>query len=625
MRARRAWRGHSKRADGVGAQGGFDIAAQRFKLAAEAQGGIAAERGPAGSIEAPADAVDIGGGERGGGNAEQGRGGGAGGLHEHVAGDERQGVVRLAGGGGQRLRHGLDHGAGGRTQGGGERGECLRGGPRGAWQPGGIDGRRPNGGHGLAQRERQAVQLFRLLGGEFAVAAHGARSHLFGRQLEHAEVGAHRLLDPGGGRFGRDGVGREGLGNHRPRCGNSGLHLAAPFALEIVGVFGEQLGRRRGRQDGLQAGELPLEVHQPIVEMAALGRVQAAVKVGVRGHGSIMVHPAAYDGGMLRAALLALSGDAPIGRHLRRWAEHSGWGRRLSGRFVAGLTLGDALAAVQQLNRQGLAASLDPLGEHVATRAAAAQAAEQAIAILDAIAAVRADATLSLKLSQLGLDVNSHGHDVDRDLAAAHLRRVLAAAARQGNVVCVDMEGSDYTAATLALVEQLHAEGLPVSTVVQAALRRTPADLERLLSQRIGVRLVKGAYREPAERAWQRKAAVDECYLRLMRRVLEAAPGLAAAPPGMTMGAATGVAIATHDERLIRAAVAYARQRGLAPAAFEFQLLYGIRRDLQRQLQAEGWRVRIYVPFGPAWYPYLMRRLAERPANLLFLLRNLGN
>ena len=313
---------------------------------------------------------------------------------------------------------------------------------------------------------------------------------------------------------------------------------------------------------------------------------------------------------MLRATLLVLSGDAPLGRCVRRWAEHSRRGRKLSRRFVAGLTLEDALAAVQELHRRGLAASLDPLGEHVTTPAAAEQAADQAIATLEAIAGVRADATLSLKLTQLGLDVN----DLDRDLAAAHLRRVLAAAARQGNVVCVDMEGSGYTAVTLALVEQLHAEGLPVGTVLQAALRRTPADLERLLAQGIGVRLVKGAYREPSERAWQRKAAVDDCYLRLMRRVLEAAPGLAAPP-----------AIATHDERLIRAAVADARQRRLAPAAFEFQLLYGIRRDLQCQLQAEGWRVRIYVPFGPAWYPYFMRRLAERPANLLFLLRNLGN
>lgn len=304
---------------------------------------------------------------------------------------------------------------------------------------------------------------------------------------------------------------------------------------------------------------------------------------------------------MLRATLLALSRR----RRLREWAEHSRWGRRLARRFVAGTSSAEALAAVRALNEQGLEASLDPLGEHVSTPAAAGQAAQEAITTLEMIASAGLRANVSLKLTELGLDV-------DTELAAANLRMVLTAAARLGVFVRIDMEGSAYTEATLALVEQMHGAGLPVGTVLQAMLHRTPADVERLLARGIPVRLVKGAYKEPAALAWQRKSAVDGQYLRLMRRLLEAAPR-------------TAVALATHDERMIKAAQAYARQRGLAPAAFEFQMLYGIRRDLQRRLRAEGWRVRVYVPFGRAWYPYFMRRLAERPANVLFLLRNLGH
>lgn len=310
---------------------------------------------------------------------------------------------------------------------------------------------------------------------------------------------------------------------------------------------------------------------------------------------------------MLRATLLALSHQ----RRLRQWAEHSRWGRRLSGRFVAGTTLDEALAAARALNQQGLEVSLDRLGENVQERGAAQQATAEAITVLEAIARAGVRANLSLKLTQLGLDL-------DRSAAAANLRTVLEVAARLNSFVRVDMEGSAYTEATLALVEQARGEGWPVGTVLQAALHRTPADLERLIAAGVPIRLVKGAYREPRAVAWQRKAAVDGQYRRLMRRLLEVAAVAAhdaRRPP----------AIATHDVRMIRAATRYARRHGLPREAFEFQMLYGIGREWQRRLVAEGWRVRIYVPFGPAWYPYLMRRLAERPANLLFLLRNLGN
>ncbi len=300
----------------------------------------------------------------------------------------------------------------------------------------------------------------------------------------------------------------------------------------------------------------------------------------------------------MRTALLALS------RHpgMRQFTESSTLGKRVSRRFVAGLTLDDAIAAVSAVNALGMSATLDPLGENVASPAAAEQAAATAQTILEAIHRRQVDSNLSVKLTQLGLDLGL-------DFAREQLHRVLAAARGLGNFIRVDMEGSPYTAATLALVEELHAQGAPVGTVVQAYLYRTAADVERLVDKGIRLRLVKGAYREPAEIAYQAKAEVDANYVRLMQRLL---------PSGLYH------AIATHDERIIEATVAFARERGLGPETFEFQMLYGIRRDLQRRLQQEGWRVRVYIPYGPEWYPYFMRRLAERPANLLFLLRNLA-
>lgn len=286
---------------------------------------------------------------------------------------------------------------------------------------------------------------------------------------------------------------------------------------------------------------------------------------------------------------------------MRSFTESSSLGKRISRRFVAGLTLEDAIGAVAAVNRLGMTASLDPLGENVSTRAAAEQATATACAILDTIHNRGVQSSLSVKLTQLGLDLGL-------DLARAQLRQITNRAATLDVFIRVDMEGSDYTETTIALVEQLHAEGSGLGTVLQAYLRRTEADVERLVAQGIRLRLVKGAYREPASIAFQNKAEVDANYIKLMRRLLDS--GLYHA-------------IATHDERIIAATTAYARERGHAPESFEFQMLYGIRRDLQQKLHAEGWRVRVYIPFGPEWYPYFMRRLAERPANLLFLLRNL--
>ncbi|MGH9466627.1 MAG: proline dehydrogenase family protein [Terriglobales bacterium] len=273
----------------------------------------------------------------------------------------------------------------------------------------------------------------------------------------------------------------------------------------------------------------------------------------------------------------------------------------MSRRFVAGLTLEDAMAAIAAVNQRGMTATLDPLGENVDTEAAAINATERTCSILDTIHQRGVTSTVSVKLTQLGLDLGL-------DLARNQVRCILERARQWDTFIRVDMEGSAYTETTVALVEQLHGEGFQVGTVLQAYLHRTEADLERLLAAGVRIRLVKGAYREPAEIALQEKSAVDANYVRLLHRLL------------------TGEgyhAIATHDERMIEAAMACARQCGRPPSSFEFQMLYGIRRDLQQKLREEGWRVRVYIPFGPEWYPYFMRRLAERPANLLFLLKNI--
>ncbi len=300
---------------------------------------------------------------------------------------------------------------------------------------------------------------------------------------------------------------------------------------------------------------------------------------------------------MLRRVLLELA-EQPTPR---RWLEQSRSGQRLSLRFVAGRELEEALRAIARLAESGMLATLDHLGENVTSEAKAAEAAEAAGRSQEAIAARGLPADISVKLTQFGLDLGE-------ETAWRHLARVGERARAQGSQVEVDMEGSAYTEATLRLVKRAHAAQLPVVAVLQAYLRRTAGDLERLRELGMPIRLVKGAYREPPAIAYPTKHEVDENFLKLMRRLLE---GPAQAK------------IATHDERLLAAARARARELKLGADRFEFQMLYGIRRDLQRQLAAEGWRMRVYIPYGAEWYPYFMRRLAERPANLLFILKQI--
>jgi proline dehydrogenase len=285
---------------------------------------------------------------------------------------------------------------------------------------------------------------------------------------------------------------------------------------------------------------------------------------------------------------------------IRTFVSHNPAARRVARRFVAGEALDDAMGVALALNRQGISVSLDHLGENVFDTAEARRAARDYITILDRIAADEAEANISIKLTALGLDM-------DADLCRANLTSVLCRARQLNIFVRVDMEGSTYTQATLDLVADLRREYDNLGTVVQAMLYRTPADVEALIAGNTRVRLVKGAYLEPASIAHPHKADVDAQYVNLMRMLLE-------------HGAYP--AIATHDERIIAEACRFAAERGIARARFEFQMLYGIRRDLQTRLAHEGYNVRVYVPYGTQWYPYLTRRMAERPANLVFVASN---
>jgi proline dehydrogenase len=300
---------------------------------------------------------------------------------------------------------------------------------------------------------------------------------------------------------------------------------------------------------------------------------------------------------MVRVFLLFLSRQ----KQLRRWMETSPTAKRLATRFVAGETLDQALSVARRLNGEGISVTLDHLGESVSSLDEAAAARDVYLRTLDAIHSGGIQGNVSLKLTQFGLDLSeSECH--------ANVERLAARAAEAGNFVRVDMESSEYTDRTLSLVRDLHAKHGSVGTVIQAYLYRSKADIEDLCDRRIRVRLCKGAYLEPATVAFPKKTEVDRNYVELMKLLLDRG---------------TYPAIATHDEHMIAATKAYAAERKLARDAFEFQMLYGIRRDLQRALISEGYRLRLYVPFGKAWYPYYMRRMAERPANVLFILRNL--
>jgi proline dehydrogenase len=281
-------------------------------------------------------------------------------------------------------------------------------------------------------------------------------------------------------------------------------------------------------------------------------------------------------------------------------------GRRLSGRFIAGMSVSEALAACQHVNGEGIAVSLDSLGESVTVEAEARASAAIYHQLLDAIQQRGFNANVSVKLSQMGMDF-------DPALAERVVGEIVEHAAAVGSFVRIDMESSAYTEATIAITERL-ATRYPgrVGTVLQAYLYRTAKDTERLLGQGIRIRLCKGAYKEGSDVAFPTKAEVDANYIRLMKRMVTYSQG----------GKGVFCGIATHDEIIIEELLAFVRTSKLPQSAFEFQMLYGIRRDLQRQLAADGFGVRVYIPFGPEWYPYFMRRLAERPANLLFLLQN---
>ncbi|MEB3198653.1 MAG: proline dehydrogenase family protein [Candidatus Sericytochromatia bacterium] len=275
--------------------------------------------------------------------------------------------------------------------------------------------------------------------------------------------------------------------------------------------------------------------------------------------------------------------------------------RAMTRRFVAGEKLDEALAAVRELNGAGIKGSLDLLGENVHTEDEARQAGAFYETIVDRIAEAGLDTNVSLKLTQMGLDLSE-------DLCFEVTSGVVKRAAQHGNFVRIDMEGSAYTERTLAMFKRLHAaHGKHVGIVLQAYLYRTAEDVEEMIRLGARVRLCKGAYLEPAEVAFADKAEVDRNYVACMKRLMEAGyyPGLA-----------------THDMAIIEAGKAHAKAQGIGLERFEFQMLYGIRRDMQESLVKEGYTMRCYVPFGTQWYPYFMRRLAERPANVWFLLHN---
>ena len=281
--------------------------------------------------------------------------------------------------------------------------------------------------------------------------------------------------------------------------------------------------------------------------------------------------------------------------------ETSSVARRLATRFVAGETLDDALAVARRLNQEGIAVTLDHLGESVSSLEEAAAARDVYLRTLHAVHRNGIQGNVSLKLTQFGMDLSY-------EQTLANVDQLVRLAKELDNFVRVDMESSEYTDRTLELVHDLFARYRAVGVVIQAYLRRSRADVQALNTAGIRVRLCKGAYLEPAAVAFPAKADVDRSFLELAELLLE-------------NGAYA--AIATHDEAIIERVKQFATSRKLARDRFEFQMLYGIRRDLQRQLVAAGWRLRLYVPFGRAWYPYYMRRLAERPANVFFILRNL--
>jgi proline dehydrogenase len=303
---------------------------------------------------------------------------------------------------------------------------------------------------------------------------------------------------------------------------------------------------------------------------------------------------------MLRSLFIGLSEN----KSLRHFAEHSPMGLRFSHRFVAGMDVNDAIHAAQVVNEWGAGVSIDNLGENVTNADEAKHSAELYHRMLDEIHSRKLNANISLKLTHMGLDVS-------QDLAFSLVTQLVDHAVRINNFVRVDMEGSPYTQRTLDFVRGLHR--LPghagrVGAVIQSYLYRSEKDVDDLLAERIRIRLCKGAYKEPPEIAFPKKADADANYVKLARTLMKS---------GVFHG------IATHDEKIIAELKQFARDENIPSSAYEFQMLYGVRRDLQQQLVREGYGLRVYIPFGSEWYPYFMRRLAERPANVLFIAKNM--
>jgi proline dehydrogenase len=300
---------------------------------------------------------------------------------------------------------------------------------------------------------------------------------------------------------------------------------------------------------------------------------------------------------MLRSALLRLSANKKFGT----WVTSNSTTRRMARRFVAGETLEEALDAARRCNGAGLMASLDYLGENVASTSDAQRSRDAYLEIFEAIAQEKLQVNVSCKLTQLGLDINT-------EFCTGLVLSIVERAAGFDNFLRIDMEGSAYTQRTIDLVKFVRSRNPAVGTVIQSYLYRSEKDVRDLLACGCRIRLCKGAYKEPEDVAFPRKADVDTNYVRLAQILLSS---------GFYH------AIATHDPRMIAATIRYAASKGVSKDDFEFQMLYGVRTDLQRRLVKDGYRVRIYIPFGNDWFPYFMRRLAERPANVGFILRNL--
>jgi proline dehydrogenase len=299
---------------------------------------------------------------------------------------------------------------------------------------------------------------------------------------------------------------------------------------------------------------------------------------------------------MVRSTLLKLSES----KSFARWVTSNKATRKMSHRFVAGEALEEAISAARTCNQQGMLVSLDYLGENVLTTADAQRARDAYLQVFDRIAAEKLNANVSCKLTQLGLDMSA-------EFCEGQLFSIVERAAAYGNFLRVDMEGSLYTARTIDVVKRVRSQNTAIGTVIQAYLYRSEQDVKDLLAYGCRIRLCKGAYKEPPEVAFPKKQDVDANYVKLMRMLV---------PSGIYHG------IATHDPKMIAATIRCAAEMKVPKSDFEFQMLYGVRTDLQRQLVRDGYRLRIYIPYGQDWFPYFMRRLAERPANLAFFVRN---